>query len=153
MKKSYYSYERQHKWYLDNRELCLSRAKAYRIANREAIRIKDRAYKKAHPDLIWISRNCPKYRFSGLKTAAKRRDLEMGLCFEEYLKLVSKPCYYCGGKLPEKGHGIDRIHSNKGYVRGNVRPCCTNCNLAKNDLSSREFLKLVTKIYKLRVSE
>ena len=151
MKKSYYNYERQHKWYLENRWLCLQRAKKYRREHRDEIRVRERAYRKLNPDLPWIFRGCLKYRFSHLKSMAKRRGLECGLQFKDYSKLVSKPCYYCSGPLPLKGHGVDRVDSKKGYIKRNVRPCCTNCNLAKNDLSSKEFLKLITKIYLNRV--
>lgn len=151
MKKSYYNYERQHNWYLKNRVLCLKRANKYRINHREEIRIKDRAYRKQNPNKLWIARNNPTYRFSLLKSMAKRRGLVCNLTFSYYSKLASNPCYYCAGELPQRGHGVDRVNSNKGYTKGNVRPCCTNCNRAKNDLSSSQFLKLVSEIYNNRI--
>lgn len=35
--------------------------------------------------------------------------------------------------------GIDRVDSDKGYVTGNVLPCCRICNCAKGTLTKTEF--------------
>lgn len=43
---------------------------------------------------------------------------------------------------------IDRIDSNEGYIPGNVQLVCADVNLAKNDLSQKEFLKLCKTISK-----
>jgi hypothetical protein len=37
-------------------------------------------------------------------------------------------------------NGIDRIDSSKGYVPGNVVPCCTVCNIMKLDHSHAGFI-------------
>lgn len=44
-------------------------------------------------------------------------------------------------------NGIDRIDSAKGYVEGNVVPCCKFCNEMKSDKSRDEFLQLIAAIY------
>ena len=91
---------------------------------------------------------------------AKRRNLEWKLTKEYFYLLSKSPCYYCGTKPfyitnehksfyfgATKHNGIDRINSDKGYIKGNVVPCCLNCNHAKGTLSTKEFLTHIKKIY------
>lgn len=86
-----------------------------------------------------------------------------GLIFEiteiEFRMLTSLPCHYCH-KEPsfvisdnKKGdysryvyNGIDRKDNNKGYISGNVLPCCINCNTAKGILSYNKFIEWIRKI-------
>lgn len=83
------------------------------------------------------------------------------------LKFVSLlPCVYCGKEpsnllrrkyvvdgvldyAPEmeiRYSGLDRIDSEKGYILGNVVPCCWQCNKIKSALPLDEFLALVDRI-------
>jgi len=86
-------------------------------------------------------------RYSTLKTQANLHERVCTLGFEEYSFLVSQPCFYCGGNLPEVGCGIDRINSDIGYVQGNVRPCCTACNRAKNVMTETEFKEWLLRVF------
>lgn len=43
-------------------------------------------------------------------------------------------------------NGIDRIDSTKGYIAGNVVPCCETCNVMKLDATATAFLLQVSKI-------
>lgn len=45
--------------------------------------------------------------------------------------LTSKPCFYCQLPLGKTGIGLDRIDNARGYVDGNVLPCCTLCNYVR----------------------
>ena len=80
--------------------------------------------------------------------------------FEEFKKISFENCFYCGlepnKKIIDQNkkdsgefiiiNGIDRIDSNRGYECGNVRPCCKNCNFAKNSLTEEEFANLICRI-------
>ena len=44
-------------------------------------------------------------------------------------------------------NGIDRVDNDKGYVRGNIVPCCTNCNIAKNTFLITEFEEWINRVY------
>ena len=44
-------------------------------------------------------------------------------------------------------NGIDCIDSSKGYVEGNVVPCCKSCNEMKSSKSSEDFLRQVEAIH------
>lgn len=86
-------------------------------------------------------------RFRSLLRHAKARGLEVSISFEDYKILVSQPCFYCKGTLPEVGHGVDRTNSEIGYVQGNLRPCCTQCNIAKCDYTESEFKEWALSLY------
>lgn len=96
------------------------------------------------------------------KSGAASRGLEFALTFEEYLGLVSQDCTYCGEapKLrntagnPNRSkryayimNGLDRVDSSKGYIRGNVVPCCWTCNERKKAMSVEEFLAWIRRVY------
>ncbi len=75
----------------------------------------------------------------------------MSIAYKEFMSICLTPCHYCG-KQPEKrptqkgrttinASGIDRVDNDKGYVLGNVVPCCTWCNRAKNSQTEKYFIK------------
>jgi hypothetical protein len=122
-------------------------ATAYHANNRERLNAQRKAHQDAHPELWKAANRRPRRRFGALLGNAKARDMEVTISFDDFAELISKPCFYCGGDLPDSGSGVDRIDSKIGYAQGNVRPCCTNCNLAKNDMTDSEFREWVCKIY------
>lgn len=74
-------------------------------------------------------------KFNHGKAEAKHRKIKWGLTKEEYEEFNTKLCFYCGGSLPTKGVGLDRISNDKniGYIKENVIPCCTVCNSVRGD--------------------
>ncbi len=109
---------------------------------------------KATPDSAYrmFFRN---YRFS-----AKNHGRDFELSFEQCKNLFISPCYYCGAtgsntikygvtdKTGTKCNGIDRQDNAKGYIVGNVVPCCKTCNWMKRALGHDEFIEHVEKIYR-----
>ena len=89
----------------------------------------------------------PKGRFAHLRNRSKYDSTEMTLTLEEYKELIAQPCFYCGGPLQDTGAGLDRINNEAGYVKGNVRPCCVQCNIAKNDWTESEFKEWALRLY------
>ena len=102
--------------------------------------------------------------FSKYKTNAKKYKREFTLSLEDFKKITSSNCIYCGIKPSTintsivkneqtKEHskyfynGIDRRDSNKGYTLENSVPCCTFCNKAKSDLPESIFLNHLKRIY------
>lgn len=91
---------------------------------------------------------------------AESNDKKMNLTKKEVEKLIFSNCYYCGSPPTGEFHktykngetskilrnGIDRIDSNKGYIKSNVVPCCSTCNYMKNNLSQQVFLDHIEKI-------
>ena len=108
-----------------------------------------------------------RYLMKNSKKSAIRRGKEFTIEFEQFKKLVTSNCTYCGIKpnrdsnpLKSQGlaedrvetgyithHGIDRIDSSIGYVKSNVKACCTTCNLAKSTMSVEQFKEWIKRIY------
>ena len=100
-----------------------------------------------------------KWRYQSYAQAAKKRNLEWELSYEQFLDVTQQNCYYCGiqPEMRPSHHkrwgfkfpmsGIDRVDSAKGYVEENTVPCCSHCNQAKWDHSTEEFLDWVKRIY------
>jgi hypothetical protein len=88
--------------------------------------------------------------YRSYKKSAKKRNYIFDLNLETFKKITSSNCYYCGIEPKQvKNHkecfgkyiynGIDRIDNKKGYILGNVVPCCKICNSAKNTQTIEEF--------------
>ncbi len=99
----------------------------------------------------------------------RQRGRDFHLTVSELKVLSLLPCVYCGKepsnllrrKYQARGEysyevapemtirysGIDRIDSTKGYVHGNVVPCCWECNKIKSALPLDVFLALVARIH------
>jgi hypothetical protein len=92
--------------------------------------------------------------YRGYRYAAKQREIEFSLSVETFERLIALDCFYCGCKPSTKSrtlnrfgdfyyNGIDRLDSSKGYIEGNVVPCCKKCNLGKRDYSYEEFVNWI----------
>jgi hypothetical protein len=57
--------------------------------------------------------------------------------------VLDNECHYCGGPLPKKGHGLDRLDSSIGHVCYNVVPCCGSCNGLKGHVISYEEMMIL----------
>lgn len=102
-----------------------------------------------------------KILYSRYKREAKQRNLPWSLSMEDFEKLTSSNCSYCG-KAPSQSsaagrkgcygdyiyNGIDRKDSKIGYETSNVVPCCKVCNRMKGDMTSESFIEHVSKIGK-----
>lgn len=113
------------------------------------LRDKRREYRKTLTGKASVhkSRKKVQYRYSHLLCRARDKDYPVSISFEEYADIVKLPCFYCGDPLPTTGSGIDRVDSEIGYCKDNVRPCCSHCNLAKSVWTESEFKDWVIKIH------
>lgn len=59
------------------------------------------------------------------------------LGFEEYKRLRSSQCFYCG----MKASGIDRFDNSQGYSYENCVSCCRRCNSQKGTLHGVLYLR------------
>ena len=76
----------------------------------------------------------PGGRWSLFKRYAKQKGLIVAITKIEHGKLITLPCYYCGASLLGlTGGSLDRIDNSKGYLPGNVLPCCGFCNKFRNN--------------------
>ena len=91
------------------------------------------------------------------KSNARNKRRVLSISFSEFCDMISLDCFYCGSPpstirkyrgIEIKYNGLDRLDCSKGYTKENVVTCCFLCNRAKNDLSKKDFLDLVTRVYR-----
>lgn len=82
----------------------------------------------------------------------RNKVLEYNLTLEYIKELLLKQEYkdYYTGQVPEnyEDYSIDRIDSNLGYIEGNIVITTNRVNTMKNDMSTEEFKKLISDVYK-----
>jgi len=72
---------------------------------------------------------------------ANLKNLSFELSYDDYLKIVNVPCYYCDCVEDDKGfNGIDRLDSVVGYAIDNCVSCCRMCNFMKGSLDNNTFV-------------
>lgn len=103
--------------------------------------------------------------FRRYKLRAKHCKMKFTLSKDEFKKLTSSNCHYCGIKPSQiaketnatpKGiehskyqyNGLDRKDNTKGYTINNVVPCCRLHNEWKRALPYKQFIKLIHKTSK-----
>jgi len=84
----------------------------------------------------------PSVRFKHYKKDARKRGFVFKITSNEFSKLITEPCYYCGGD----GYGIDRLDNTLGYVKNNIVPCCSMCNYMKRIYTEEDFVRQCIKI-------
>jgi hypothetical protein len=92
--------------------------------------------------------------YGDYQRSAKKRKLEFALSRERFAELIQQPCYYnqiekSNNYNGYRYNGLDRIDSTKGYIEGNVVPCCKYCNRAKSDMRPDSFTAWVFQIFRL----
>ena len=87
--------------------------------------------------------------YSGYKNDANRRGYTFEMTREQYDTFLETPCIYCKREITDTNKsGIDRRDSTKGYIEGNMDPCCTECNYMKGTMSVDAFRDMVSRIAK-----
>ena len=104
------------------------------------------------------------------KSGAKIRGLDFTLDKVTFERLTKSHCVYCGVEPLQKWqgarkhgvfsisspciyNGIDRVDNNKGYIEGNVVPCCKVCNQAKHAFSIEDFTSWINRLVAFQNSE
>ena len=96
---------------------------------------------------------------------AKKRNRKFELTFDEFKKLCSQDCTYCGikpSKIEPSGrktwtvngtilvNGIDRVDNNLDYTQSNCVACCSQCNTAKREFSEQQWNDWLERIFAFR---
>ena len=84
-------------------------------------------------------------RYHKIKARALQRGITFTLSFEEFMKIRTGSCYYCGAK-PEI-LSIDRVDPTQEYLSTNCVASCMDCNLRKGAVTP-EICRRVVDFYK-----
>lgn len=131
------------------------RSKKWARENPERHREKSLNWQRNNPDRVkeirFKTMSGLNNKFTRAVWRAKRRGFDWNIKKEDYSYLVKSICHYCSGPLEACGVGLDRIDNKKGYILGNIVPCCGTCNKIKGDrLTSEEMLVAMTAVLELR---
>jgi len=119
----------------------------YRSKNREKIKAYDKEYCARGEVKLQrrAYRMTPRGRYATLISAAKQRQINCDITFEQYCDLIKNQCHYCKGvfrKIEDhEGYFLDRINNDIGYVLENCITCCFICNKIKGDSFTYEETK------------
>ena len=97
------------------------------------------------------------YLYAVIKGRQNAQKKGFDLTKEEFVALSSQECFYCGEPPKEVSgrhdwhprvlaNGLDRIDPSKGYLVGNVVPCCGTCNVAKLAMKREDFFAWILKV-------
>jgi hypothetical protein len=89
--------------------------------------------------------------WSAYKEADSRKGREFSLSIDQFRKLITGTCEYCGTRDHKKlikgqeidMYGIDRVNPHIGHTVDNCISCCKMCNWAKNSLMLPDFLDII----------
>ena len=90
-----------------------------------------------YPEIFVNSNHCS-YNLYILN--AKKREIDFKLDEELFSQLTESNCIYCGCFI-DGCKGIDRVDSNKPYVKENCVSCCYTCNVHKFTFSQNSFFE------------
>lgn len=85
-------------------------------------------------------RHTPFGMYSTYQSNAKKTNIPFKLGPAYFKRAITAKCYYCGRQYPEVTMGLDRKNSKKGYIIGNIIPCCWDCNRSKTDWSPEKYI-------------
>jgi len=147
--------ERSRKYYLAHQIERKSYSQQYKKNNTEKIKIYAAEYNKAYYEnnkehLSFLHKKYRRIHKNRYKLSIKKsahRGLEFGLTEQQYISLINNLCYYCDNNFGSTfenmtGVGLDRLNNSKGYFLENVVPCCTKCNVIRNDILTPEETKI-----------
>lgn len=88
------------------------------------------------------------------RSSSKTRGIEFSLSLQSCRNLLAaSKCYFTGVPITESNFSVDRVDSNKGYVKGNVVTCDRDFNMWKgvieNDINNLTYETAIKGIKKL----
>lgn len=113
---------------------------------------------KRHENPEWNESQVIKYhsnlhsKLVNAQHGAKERNLIWEIS-EEYVQSLGNICYWSGVELTfikkkPNTWSLDRLDNSRGYVEGNIVPCCARINIARRTMSLDEFKNMCSSVAK-----
>lgn len=124
-------------YYWQNPELYKARSKNWSNLNKDKVAIKNAIYRSSNRDYLialmreWRKANPDKAVY--YNTLRRTRMNNNGIYLvttKDLSKLMSKPCFYCGGKAEHLDHVVPIARGGRHSI-GNLLPACRQCNQSK----------------------
>jgi hypothetical protein len=130
-------------------------ASSYYQQNKEKIKQNyhnnpDKKVRVRQQALEWKAKNPLRFKLLQCKSRAKDKGFPFSLteeCIELLFISQNNSCFYTGDPIDLNNFSVDRINCDLGYTNRNIVLCCSDANIARNNLTHEEFFDLITKIY------
>lgn len=90
-------------------------------------------------------RRGPRSQLWFAKRDAKKRGLAWHISDKRALKLLERPCHWCGA-APNPYSGLDRLNNEPFYHARNVVPCCWPRNRSKGTRTAVEWIRFCANV-------
>ena len=150
------------RWYKKNTDKCLGFSKKWRNENQKRCTIIARQWRHANPNkckfskYMYRKKSWIKHRFICKKSQCKRLKIDFDLTvefLESLWKDQNEKCYWLHipismeqKKCNPLTATIDRLDSEKGYIRGNVVWASYFANIGRTDCSVEEFQNILSMV-------
>lgn len=114
------------------------------------------AINKYRSKTCWTLEESLVTRLNQAKQRANRKRVEFDLTFDDLMEAYKKQggkCFYSGiemEKVPKRENyhnlSVDRVESDKGYIKDNIVLCCDSINTMKNSMPVSVFIDICKKI-------
>lgn len=128
-----------------NADKVRSRRKSYLQRNSQKIAKREKEYRENNRDKVlaaqknWRLRNPEAFRqYNNLRRARRLANKSYRVTKKEILKLLSRPCLYCGFKSEHIDH-ILPLSRGGSHSIGNLVGACSKCNLSKRNKTVMEW--------------
>lgn len=124
--------KRSRDWGNQNKAWRAEKNRQYKEANKERLLAAQKEKRKNNPEKVFSGNHVRRQRMAdnGLFVVTKK----------DFLRLMSSPCLYCGGKTVEIDHIIPLSRGGRHSI-GNLAPSCGPCNRSKSNKFVTEFQK------------
>jgi hypothetical protein len=85
-------------------------------------------------------------KWKSYQARALKKGIDFTLTEDSFFAALHTQCYICGKNGQNNELGLDRLNNNKGYILGNIAPCCWECNKVKGNLNSLKFLRWLKRL-------
>jgi len=118
--------------------------------------LRSRGNSLSHSENVHAKEHEAELLYTRYINSAKQTNKLFSLNRQDFVRLVTSNCFYCGSDGEQKNTGrrksvhkicgLDRINSDIGYILDNVVPCCWQCNNWKKAMKQIDFLNHVRDI-------
>lgn len=138
------------KYAQENKEKIQQYQQEYRDTHKSSNSEYQKQYRKKNKEKLDEYKKSPHIRYKSYQNNARNKDRIFELSEEDFMKITSQPCIYCGEYSDtyngEQFNGIDRIDSNLGYSINNCAPCCATCNRMKMEIDVDDWINKMIQI-------
>lgn len=127
------------KYYQENTELLLKKAKDYRIRNKVHMRALYERYDKARPTEFRMVRSS---RARALKIGIEHTITVEDIYVPEICPALGIKLRVNKGRPGDDSPSLDRIDPTKGYIKGNIQVLCNLANRIKSNATPEQVMKV-----------